>query len=228
MFLGTPHQTKQITDYHNIYLDGCKLVRVQEAKFLGLIIDENLKWKKQISNICKLCSRNIGVLNKVKFFLPKQTMYQLYCSMVLCYINYGILLWGGSCKEYLNKLFRLQKRALRIISNSSYLTASKPLFEKFNALNTFNIYKKEVAIFMYKYKHNMLPQSFNNIFTILKDVHGHNTRNKTNYRIDVHKINGLLYTGPKIWNSLPNEVKLVESFGVFKRKVTTYLQSCPE
>ena len=74
----------------------------------------------------------------------------------------------------------------------------------------------------------MLPQSFDNIFTVLKDVHGHNTRNKANYLIDVHKIKGLLYTGPKIWNSLPNEIKTAKSFGQFKRKVTTFLQSCPE
>ena len=57
--------------------------------------------------------------------------YQLYCSMVLCYLNYGILLWGNSCKEYLSKVLRLQNRAFRSVSNSSYLSASKPLFDKY-------------------------------------------------------------------------------------------------
>ena len=39
--------------------DGCKLSRVEDAKFLGITIDEILTWKKQIDNVCKLCARNI-------------------------------------------------------------------------------------------------------------------------------------------------------------------------
>ena len=122
MFMGTSKQTSSIDNENvSIYLDGCKLSRVHDAKFLGIIIDENLMWKKQVDAICKTCSRNIGVLNKVKLFLPNSTMYQLYCILVLPYLNYGLLLWGNVNKFYMNKVFRLQKRALRTVSNSSYL-----------------------------------------------------------------------------------------------------------
>ena len=64
MFLGTRFQTKYIDDRFDIYLDGCKLSRVEEAKFLGITIDENLSWKKQIDNVCKLCARNSGVFKQ--------------------------------------------------------------------------------------------------------------------------------------------------------------------
>ena len=66
MFLGTRFQTNNTNENYEIYLDGCKLARVGEAKFLGITIDENLSWKKQTNNACKQCARNIGVLNKVK------------------------------------------------------------------------------------------------------------------------------------------------------------------
>ena len=224
MYLGTSHQTRNIDDSKNcIYLDGVKLDRVHEAKFLGLLIDENITWKKQISSVCKTCSRNIGVMNKVKHFLPKQAMYHLYCSMVLCYLNYGILLWGNSCKEYLSKVLRLQKRALRIVSNSSYLSASKPLFDKYKTLDVFSLYKKEVAVFMFKYQRNLLPQSFDNMFTKRKDIHTYNTRNKDNYQISAHKIKGILHTGPRIWNSLPYNIKNAKSISQFKTKLYSYL-----
>ena len=109
MYLETCMQTNKITENnnHDIYLDGCKLSRVQ-----------NLTWKKQVENVCKLCSRNIGVLNKVKGFLPINAMYKLYCSLVLPYLNYGLLLWGNANKQYIVKVFRLQKCAMRVISNS--------------------------------------------------------------------------------------------------------------
>ena len=68
MFLGTRFQTNNIGDDIRIYLDGCK-----DAKFLGIIVDENLTWKKQKQTmyVCKLCARNIGILNEVKAFLPE-------------------------------------------------------------------------------------------------------------------------------------------------------------
>ena len=48
MFLGTRFQTKKMDDRYIVCLDGCKLTRVGEAKFLGIVIDENLTWNKQI------------------------------------------------------------------------------------------------------------------------------------------------------------------------------------
>ena len=63
MFLGTHFQTNNINENYEIYLEGCKLARVEKAKFLGITIDENLTWKKN-NNVCKQCARNIGVLNK--------------------------------------------------------------------------------------------------------------------------------------------------------------------
>ena len=46
--------------------------------------------------------------------------HALYCTFILPYINYGILIWGNTCKVYLDKLIKLQKWAIRKISNSHY------------------------------------------------------------------------------------------------------------
>ena len=63
-------------------------------------IDENLTWKKQAEKcMYKLCSRSIGavgVLNKVKAFLPTNAMYKLYSSLALPYLSCGLLLWGNA------------------------------------------------------------------------------------------------------------------------------------
>ena len=161
MFIGTSYQTNQIDDKRSIYLDGCKLTRVAEAKFLGITLDSNLTWIPHINAISKKCSKNLGVLNKVKHFLPETAMYQLYCTLILLpYLNYGILLWGSAYKQgrsqphspgwarvplssffpqiliiylifsqtllyattykkHVDKILKIQKRAIRIISNSS-------------------------------------------------------------------------------------------------------------
>ena len=81
------------------------LNRVSSTKFFGVIIDENLTWKNHIDAISKTISRNIGMLTKLKHFVPENILYLSYCTLRLPYINYGVLIWGNKCKIYLDKIF---------------------------------------------------------------------------------------------------------------------------
>ena len=218
------HQTKNITNDNHIYFDGCKLTRVYEAKFLGITLDHNLTWRSHINSICKTCCRNIGVLNKLKHFLPKPNMYQLYCTLILPFLTYGILLWGNANRNSLDRIVKLQKRAVRIITNSSYLSHTKPLFEKFNMLDVHQLYKKELGIFMYKYHNGLLPRSFDNVFINMKSIHKYDTRGTDNYRAEVHRLNNVLSLGPRLWNSLPKEMKEANCLSKFKTGIKEFLK----
>ena len=122
-------------------------------------------------------------------------------------------------------MYKLQKRALRTFSNSSYLSPSKPLFERYNALNIFDMYDKETGIFMYKYNNNMLPHSFDGLFTEHQSNHSYNTRNKGDYQIHMFRLRTILSTGPKIWNNLPKNVKCSKSISQFKRNFVSFYNS---
>ena len=123
----------------------------------------------------------------------------------------------------MNRLFKLQKRALRTIYNNSYLEPSMPLFKKYNFLNVFDMYQKEVAIFMYKYKNSKLSKSFDGIFTSHTLNHNYHTRNKDDYMIPIHKLNNNFTVGPKVWNQLPKSVKPANSLFNFKIKLSSLL-----
>ena len=60
------------------------------------MIDENLTWKKHIDAILKTISRNAGMLTKFKHFVRENILYILYCTLILPYINYGIIIWGSA------------------------------------------------------------------------------------------------------------------------------------
>ena len=82
-----------------------------------------------------------------------------------------------------------------LISNSEYLSPTKPLFEKFNTLKIYDMYTKEVAIFMFKYKNNMLPVSFDNFFMANWENHNYNTRNRNDLEIKMHKMKTIFTMG---------------------------------
>ena len=68
----------------NIKLDGVSSNRISSTKFLGAIIDENLTWKNHIDAISKTISRNIGMLTKLKHFVPVNTVFiKLYFNFTL-------------------------------------------------------------------------------------------------------------------------------------------------
>ena len=77
---------------------------------------------------------------------------------------------------------------------------------------------------MYKYKSGVLLSSFDHLFANLENIHNYNTRNKINYRFDIHKIKSILIDGPKFWNLLPREVKSSSSVNTFKESLTSFLK----
>ena len=79
-------------------------------------------------------------------------------------------------------------------------------------------------IFMYKYKNNMLPQSFDGSFVTNKDTHYH-TINKENLKSCIGKIKTIFNNGPKIWNALQNELKHAKFLSLFRSKIKSHIAS---
>ena len=213
----------------NIKLDGVSLNRVSSTKFLGVIIDENLTWKNHIDAISKTISRNIGVLTKLKHFVPENILYSLYCTLILPYINYGVLIWGNTCKIYLDKIFKLQKWAIRTISNSHYRSHTGPLFSKYNVLNVHDTFKLNLGIFMYKHYTNQLPPIFSTYFTKHVQTHNYPTRNAQDYSINIIKKmfsdRAIRNCGPSFWNSLDKTLKHCKTTKHFRNELKSVLLS---
>ena len=88
---------------------------------------------------------------------------------------------GWLINIYLNKLLKLQKRAVRHICKTSFRHSSIPLFRDLRILNVYNTYNLELGVFMYKYSTDDLPTKFNGYFSKQSQIHSRDTRNMTNY-----------------------------------------------
>ena len=72
----------------NINIDGSKIKHVKSTKFLGITIDKHLDWKVPSSNLSNKIARNVGMLNKLKHFLPVYIMKTLYSSLIESHLQY--------------------------------------------------------------------------------------------------------------------------------------------
>ncbi len=59
-------------------IDNTLIDRVYEFNFLGLTINENLNWKSHINKIANKISKIMGILNKLKYFLPLNAKFLIY------------------------------------------------------------------------------------------------------------------------------------------------------
>ena len=211
----------------DIIFDNSILEKINSTKFLGLIIDDKLSWKLHIDSICKTISRNIGVINKLKYFFPTPTIFMLYSTLILPYMNYGILAWGNATKHLLDRLLLLQKKIIRIACNAGFHTHTTPLFYEKKILKVQELYKYHLGQFMHKYSKNELPHIFSDMFIRNNTVHNYPTRLSKSLHLPLTRTlfaNRIFtFTGPKLWNSLDESMKQPQSLPTFKHKLKTML-----
>ena len=124
----------------NLVLDNVPIVAVEQFNFLGLTIDRQLSWKFHINKIALKLTRTNFVLNKLKRFVPIEILRIMYFSLIQSHLNFGILHWGHTIKDT-DILSKMQKRAVRIITNSTYRCHTTPLFKQMDINKLVDIFK---------------------------------------------------------------------------------------
>ena len=122
-------------------------------------MDEHLNWKKQIANVTRKISRGIGILARLRCYLDPKLLKNIYFCIVYSHLSYGVEAWGSACPTDLEKILILQKKAVRILTGNKYfqlygeeaapLPRSEPLFKTLEILKFDDIFKVNIAKFVY-------------------------------------------------------------------------------
>ena len=210
-----------------VQINGINLSQVDCTKFLGLYIDSDLSWKSHINYLNKILSRNTGILNKLKHFFPSHILRDIYSTIISPYLNYGILAWGNTSKVLLDSLFLLQKRAIRNVNNTVYLSHTNDLFRSNGILKLVDLFYYNVGIFMHKFSSNNLPEIFLQMFQRNNSIHNYPTRQRDEYHLPrartIFAQKTIMYSGPKYWNDLPHKVTSCLLLSSFKRQLKQFL-----
>ena len=128
-----PRQKRSICNIQ-ISIDNQNIVEVKETNFLGVILDENLNWKSEISHVASKVAKSIGIISRCSFFLPKLSLRMLYFSLIYPYFYYCNIVWASTYKTNLRRLVILQKRIIRIINKSHFNAHTDPIFKDLGIL----------------------------------------------------------------------------------------------
>ena len=102
-------------------------------KLLGVITDTQRNFNEHIDNLCKKLTQCITVLKTIRRHLPLDEQI-LYCNAMIKHHDVGSCVWVSTSVDNLNTVFRLQKRAARVILNADTRANSVDLFRELNWL----------------------------------------------------------------------------------------------
>ena len=208
-------------DIADVYMSNTKIEYASTICFLGVIIDDKLRFNLHINEVSKKISKNLGVLYKLRQYVPSATLLTVYRSIIESYINYCILIFGNASSTHLSPLIVAQKKAVRIVAKEPPLSHTNPIFFNLKLLKVPDFYKYNLGIYMWKKIGN-----FENNFW----VNTHNTRSGDHYdpafyRLTLTRRQAITYQAPQNWRDITDPIINSPSLKSFKRNYKQFLLS---
>ena len=187
MLIGTKQRFVKCRKICN-EINNVGLETVDVAKFLGVNIDCSLSWSYHIDVLTKTISMELGVLRRLKSFMSSFALLKVDSSVIFPHFKYCCTTWSGAKNAAnIEKIFKLQKRAARIILNEqNVMTSSIVLFNKLKwmPMPYYFVYRKAVLVFK---SLNQLVPEYLNIFKYVHQVSSRSTRQSSQNLLYVPK-----------------------------------------
>lgn len=215
-----PKSKKELSYRGKIKLGDKEMERVENIKFLGIVIDEFLDWGMHLKFVMnKIIAGNYS-LSMVKNLLPTDIKLLIYYTNIQSHINYAISAWGPMMKARdISKIKVQQNKAIRLIFNSGKRARLSELYKRSKVLKLEDLMELELLKISYRYINELLPVRISNLFDLSN--HSYNTRNRNGLRTAHHtseKYNkSFLGKAPHFWLCAKESMKNLCSLKSFAK-----------
>ena len=211
-------------DENSIVIDGNIIPSTTNTKFLGINIDDDLAWKAHINYIATKISKGVGVLLCLSKELSYDILILIYDNILVPYLTYCCITWGFTYQTYINKIFTIQKKIMRVITHSPFQCHSSPLIKKTNNLNIFQIIEYYASMFMFQQLNSTVPNVFQQNRFLSYSYHTYENGNDLSIRTPLFKLQfskeSIFDHGINIWNNLSPEIKSMTNKSKFKKMIS--------
>ena len=220
IFLAPGHKKVQ-TDFS---IDNINIKLEKSVKLLGVELDDKLKFDIQVSSMCKKAAKQLNALKRIGHLLDQSSRLSIFRAYIMSNFNYCPLVWHFCSKKNLSKLERIQERALRFVYRDYKSSYEKLLDQaKLQSLHLGRL--RSLATEIHKAVHGGAPPYVSSLFTERESEYSL----RRNHSLILPPYNtisfgkqSIRYTGPKVWNSLPNNLRQTTSLKEFKNLISTW------
>ena len=185
--------------------------KVDNCKFLSLHINDKLNWKNHMQELLSKIRRNLSVVRKIVYFLNEASLLQLYHSLIMSHIHYGITVWHNGHIALRKRKQACANKFLRLIFSLDNRASVKNIMKERNILSVNQIFHMEVSKIMQRVALKTIPMPFQCIFeNQIRGTHMQ-TRSSSSF-FQTHSCStkckqAIRVLGPVIWNKIPENIK---------------------
>jgi len=187
--------------YHNNHIN----IEGRSYKLLGVFLDEHLTFDHHVNHLSKKLSKSLYCIKMAKNNVNPPGLKSLYFALIHSHLSYCPIILNCLSKTNLNRLEKIQKKAVRIITRSAYNAHTAPLFYANKILPIDKIIKMAKLLFMHSIYYDYAPLSFNQTWMLNNErEHAHNLRNDNDYVLPNPRLEQFkkfpIYSLPLEWN----------------------------
>jgi hypothetical protein len=198
---------------------------VEVARYLGIYVDDKLSWSHHVNAVCNKISKLSYVFRVLGKYIKNTQICELYYAFVYPHIYYGIEIYGNCNRTIIHQLQVAQNNLLRILLHKNRRSSATEMHNQLNLLKVIDVHEVAVLTFVYKQRHNLLPEVFTNYFRIVSERATRSRKNNDlhiEYARTTGRMKAIKISGAKMWNLLPPDIKDAQNIYQFKKMVKCY------
>jgi hypothetical protein len=204
-----------------LFMDGQSVERVSSLKYLGVVIDEKLKFQHHLNFVSKKAGKKFGVLCRLNKDLTFWSKILVYKSIIAPHFEYctSILFLFSDTQMY--QLQKIQNRCMRLVLRCGRRVPVRAMLATLGWLSVKQrVYYKTLQLIK-KIKLGLVPAYLLEEIVLNGDVHSYPTRAQGDFRlkrcVNTATMNSLFYKGLQIFNSMPSSAKICDDVRVFNK-----------
>lgn len=217
------------SEIDSLNFGGESIEKVQEMKYLGIIIDDQLNFKRNAEQVAKKMSKMVGFLSRNRKKIPPVVRLTLYKCMIGSFVDFNSTILFLNNDNEINLLQRIQNRAMRNITHGNRYSRITDMLQQTNLMSIKQRICYNVLILIYKATRNMLPNYLSVNIIRTSDIQPYQLRGNTRLRplpsITFREQDSIWYKGINMFNDMSRLFDTnCDNVNAFKRQAVIYIK----
>jgi hypothetical protein len=226
--VATVHKLNQVSSSSSLEISDVVVPFSSKVKNLGVVLDSTLSMEYQINSLCSASSFQLRRLSQIRSFLTVEAATKLACSSILSRLDYCNSLLVHVDEGQLDRLQRIQNHAARIILRKRKRDHATPLLCKLHWLPIRARISYKLSTLCYRCREGTAPSYLS---SLLEDYSPERELRSSQadlfteprYKLEKHGRRAFSIAAPRVWNSLPKNLRNSATLPIFKSGLKTYL-----
>ena len=202
-------------------MDGFQLEESEDMFeiLLGLQIEPNLKWHKQVEELLKKLRKRLTGLQNLRNIIPYHLRKRITEGMFTSVLVYCLPVFGGCDKCEMEALQVMQNKAARLVTHAQLRTSRTEIFSQVGWLTVNQLVFYHSALSTFRIRQAKEPEYLSSVMA--KD----NRADRIivpNTNLTLAK-NSYCYRAASQWNSLPEHIRRNTRIGQFKSQLKKWI-----